>query len=364
MLLTFSTKSTEEADYLVIKLVDKDAELDEYNNSIPMLTKWDCTAADTTDLEIDLADYADEKLSWVTFMAKTGATEMTFYRIALLPKEDATTPEVTPDPTPEVTPEPTPEVTSATVNLINFVAQGNAEPVSLNADGTITVSFASNYAGSYLPIPAEYADLRYVEVSVSSSKNGEEMAGGNQISFVDTEGAEIVTKYSKGVITVVVPEGKALGKIVFNAQEASAEATQDMTIGYVKLAKIVNIDLSTFNKGGATEMVQNADGTLTLTFGDAAYTGSGMVIPEEYAACTYFEVKAVAVDESGTIEKPGVQVVFKDTDGNAIGDTLYTAWSGYIGSCEIPEGKTLGEIVVNNQDKNVKLEVYYIAARY
>ncbi len=90
MILTFSTKSTDEADYMVIKLVDKDAELDEYNNSIPMLTKWDCTAADTADLEIDLADYAEEKLSWVTFMAKNGATEMTFYRIALLPKEGST----------------------------------------------------------------------------------------------------------------------------------------------------------------------------------------------------------------------------------------------------------------------------------
>ena len=119
MLLTFSTKSTESADQVVIKLVDKDAELDDYNNAIPMLTMWDITAADTTDLEIDLADYSDEKLSWVTFMAKNGATEMTFYRIALLPKEGSTTPDPTPevtptpDPTPEVTPtpDPTPEVT-------------------------------------------------------------------------------------------------------------------------------------------------------------------------------------------------------------------------------------------------------------
>ena len=364
VIITAKTPSDATGKEISFKLYAKDAAEDEYGNPTAFVDANGFLSKDAAIVEISVADFANLTLNRIGFMAGQDSTEaaVTVYNVALVPKAGGNDTPDTPDE-PEVPEEPE-VVNSATLDLNNFVAQGNAQPVDINPDGSITVTFSTNYAGSYLPIPAEYADLKYVELSVASTKGGEALAGGNQIAFIDTEGQEITTKYSKGVITLVVPADKTLGKIVFNAQEVSADANQVMTIDYVKVAKIENMDLSTFNKGGASEMVQNADGTVTLTFGDAAYTGSGMVIPAEYANRTYFEVKAVAVDETGTIEKPGVQVLFLDTEGETLAGPFYTAWSGYVASCEVPEGKTLGQIIVNNQDTNVKLEVYYIAARY
>lgn len=210
MIVTFSTKSADAADYLVIKLVDKEAELDEYNNSIPMLTKWDCAAVDTTDVVIDLADYADEKLSWVAFMAKNGATEMTFYRIALLPKAGTTTPEVTPDPTPEVT-----------------VTITEPAKATLTLDDTLTLSAVASVSGSAV---------------VWTSSN-------TAVATVDENG--VVTPVAAGTVTITATCGEATDTVDLTVEKAFYLKGWDGTANkWVINSKDVAFDVTTASMWG------------------------------------------------------------------------------------------------------------------
>ena len=163
----------------------------------------------------------------------------------------------------------------------------------------------------------------------------------------------------------MVPDDKTLGYLLINAQDSTPNK-QIMKINYVKLVKAVTFDLTDFNPGGADEKVVNDDGSVTLTFGDKAYTGSSFEVPAGYEDCKYFEVKAISLDKEkpDPNSKKGVQVSFIDEDGADIGNAQYIVWSGDVGKVEVPEGKKLKKIIVNNQDPNVTLQIYHVKARY
>lgn len=150
---------------------------------------------------------------------------------------------------------------------------------------------------------------------------------------------------------------------MINSQKGKKDNPQVQTIHHIKLAAVVNLDLAKFNKGGAASVTTNDDGSITLEFGDAIYTGSNMPIPEEYKDCTYFEISAKSVAKADDTVQ-GTQIVFMDAAGKELKVTYAADWSNYTGSLELSSDQTLAKIVVNNQEPNVYLTVYYVKARY
>lgn len=266
-------------------------------------------------------------------------------------------------PTPE-TPEPTAKKVELDLNTLK-VQGATEDSVKHNADGSVEITYETSYQGTNIAIPAEYANLKYVEISVSSTQGGEPIVGqygpeGNQI-VLQSESGDIKTLYG-GVISYIVPDDVTLASIVINPQKGEAGNPQVQTIHYIKLAAVVNLDLTKFDKGGASSVTTNNDGSITLEFGEAKYTGSNMPIPEEYKDCTYFEVSAKSVQENGS--DGGTQIVFMDTAGKQLKETYAAAWSNYQGSLALSGDQTLAKIVVNNQEPNVYLTIYYVKAGY
>mgnify|MGYP004501306391 CR=1 FL=1 len=257
---------------------------------------------------------------------------------------------------------PSKETTSANLNLSEFNPMG--DKLTKNEDGSISVEFTANYRGANIVVPSILKNLKYVEISVVSSKNGEELNGGNQIVLRDTEGKEILTKYGKGVISSIVPEDRTLGSIVLNAQEAKENESQTMKINYIKLSKVVSLDLKNFKPQGAEDSHFNEDGSLEIKYINN-YTGSYIEIPSQYQDYKYFELKVKSPNKEE--EQSGTQVVFVGSDGKEIVTNYVGKWNKEgIVSFNLPEGKKLKKLIVNTQSAEasnpVNQTIYYIKA--
>lgn len=82
LVVTLVTKSMSDADALAIKLVNPDAELNQYGNP----TEFACiynVLSDST-FEIDLSSYADYDMNQIFFMASAGATAFTLTSVAFV----------------------------------------------------------------------------------------------------------------------------------------------------------------------------------------------------------------------------------------------------------------------------------------
>ncbi len=265
------------------------------------------------------------------------------------------------------------------LDLSTFVTAGIVEDgYKVNQDGSATLTFKQNYAGTKIMIPeiAKKSGLTAVEISVVSRQNGAELDGGNQIVPQDSAGGDIGVYYKKGVFSFVVPDDKELSHIIFNAQEVKDKVDplvpQEMTISYVKLMRVNTLDLKDFKAGKGDTIENNADGSLTITRA-GTYSGSGIDVPDAYAECQNVEIKVVNVFEDGAEVEENAQIdqlqfVVMDTEGKEL-MTRYLRWtadkegvSAINLSAELAGGKKIGKIILNSQDvtKAGKQRISYI----
>lgn len=223
---------------------------------------------------------------------------------------------------------------SYNLDLSKFDSKG--QELVVNENGSITIKHKASYQGTGIDVPE---GISMVEISVASSKDGTELSGGNQIQLYDTDGNRIAEAYQKGVVTLAVPGGKKLGRIVANAQEGSASAAQEMTIDYIKVYtyKSVSLDLSKFDAIGGT-LEKNADGSIKVTYSQN-YSGGNIAIGEVKGTIKYVYL--------GGLPQQQKQVTVMDSAGKPIGESLYWGENLLI---PIEAGKIPAKVVVNAQD--------------
>lgn len=231
-----------------------------------------------------------------------------------------------------------------------------------NASGGIDITYTSNYAGKGINIPSIYSNYKAVSVNVSSTKDGSELEGGNQIVFFDTEGKEIITKYGKGVISIIIPDGKTLGKIVCNAQEVTTDTSpvvpQVMSIKSISLSTIDKLDLSTITIADGSTLKMEDDGSATIACA-GTYTGKITIdIPSEVA----FYASSVIVGLDASPKNSGA-VILHFADGT--NETKYN-WGAetYDDTTFNCNGKVPTKITLNNQDDGNSFNVKYIEVAY
>ncbi len=226
------------------------------------------------------------------------------------------------------------EPTSYNLDLTEFDAKG--QNVIVNNDGSIEITHLASYQGTGISVSE---GVTCVELSAVSYQDGQELGGQQQIQLYDTEGNKIAETYNKGAITLVVPKGKTLGKIVVNAQNASPNKPQTMKIDYIRVHKYnsISLDLSKFDPKSGTVVV-NADGSIKVTY-TAAYTGAGIEVGDVKGTIKYISV--------GGLPQQQKQVKIENSAGEEIVGAQY--WGEEL-LFEIPEDKTPAKVVVNAQD--------------
>ena len=300
MILTLDT------DLVVIKLVDKAADKDEHGNPVAMDTIWDVATSNTEDKEIDLAKYAGKKLSWVAFMAKADATEAIVYRIALLPKEGATTdPTTTPDPTPEVVKDAVTitDPTSAELKVgasLTLVAKASGEnaitwkssdeAVATVADGKVTakkageVTITATYGTATDDVKltvVDFVDITATETTVIAGKTLQltvvEKTGDitwkssdDKIATVDETG--LVTAVTGGAVKITATVGKASDTVDLTVKNPEAKfvtitaATKELYLdGTLQLSAVTNDGKGTVTWKSSDETIAKVDATGKVT---------------------------------------------------------------------------------------------------
>lgn len=306
LMITLATKSKDVADCVIFKLVDKAAEKDEWENPVPMETIYDVTTSNTEDYTIDLAKYAGKKLSWVTVSSKTNATEAIVYRIALLPKEGATT-----DPTPTTKPEEekkdsvtitapastelkvgasltlvaTPSDTEGTVTWTS-----SDETVATVADGKVTakkageVTITAKYGTATNAIKltvVDYVDISATETTVIAGKTLQltvvEKTGDitwassdDKIATVDQTG--LVTAVTGGAVKITATVGKASDTVDLTVKNPEAKfvtitaATKELYIdGTLQLSAVTNDGEGTITWKSSDDTIAKVDATGKVT---------------------------------------------------------------------------------------------------
>ena len=233
------------------------------------------------------------------------------------------------------------EPTSYNLDLAEFDAKG--QTVKVNEDGSIEITHVASYQGTGISVSE---GVTCVELSAVSYQDGQEIDGQQQIQLYDTEGNKIAETYQKGAITLAVPKGKTLGKIVVNAQSASSDKPQTMKIDYIRVHKYnsISLDLSKFDPKGGTVTV-NADGSIKVTH-TVAYTGAGIDVGDVKGTIKYISV--------GGLPEQQKQVKIENSAGEEIVGAQY--WGNEL-LFKIPEDKTPAKVVVNAQDINVQPEI-------
>ena len=233
------------------------------------------------------------------------------------------------------------EPTSYNLDLTEFDAKG--QNVIVNNDGSIEITHLASYQGTGISVSE---GVTCVELSAVSYQDGQELDGQQQIQLYDTEGNKIAETYNKGAITLVVPKGKTLGKIVVNAQNASPNKPQTMKIDYIRVHKYnsISLDLSKFDPKSGTVVV-NDDGSIKVTH-TAAYTGAGIEVGDVKGTIKYISV--------GGLPQQQKQVKIENSAGE---DIVGAQYFGEELLFEIPEDKTPAKVVVNAQDINAQPEI-------
>jgi len=255
-----------------------------------------------------------------------------------------------------------PELPYNHLNIIDNITVGSNDTKIVNKeDGSVTIITANNYSGTVvLSIPEEEAEgIATVQFALESS------IGGGQIVPIFADGTEgdafynwSTDKSNYGDTKYSVPEGKTLKGFKINNQEAGNE----MTIKYVEITRgLPENHLQIIDKvtvGSNDKLTINRDGSLTI---EPAANYSGTVvfsISEKDAA----GIKTILLALESSIG--GGQLVPVFTDGTE-GDAFYN-WDGsnvtnYNDTkYTIPEGKTLKQIKINNQEKGNVFTLKYV----
>lgn len=223
-----------------------------------------------------------------------------------------------------------------------------------NASGGIDITYTNNYAGKGIDIPSIYSNYKAVSVNVSSTQNGTELDGQNQIVFLDTEGKEIITKYGKGVISIVIPDDKVLGRIVCNAQGVKDDAPQVMSIKSISLSTIDKLDLSTISIADSSTLKMEDDGSATIACAGKYTGGITIDIPSEVA----FYASSVIVGLDASPMNSGA-VILHFADGTS--ETKYNWGAGtYDDTTFNCNGKVPTKITLDNQEDENSFNVKYI----
>ncbi len=182
------------------------------------------------------------------------------------------------------------------LDLKNFTVAGAAsidDAVVYNDDGSVTVTYANSYWGSNISVPSEYADMKTVSISVSSTIGGTSSSD-IQIKFIDTEGNTLTEKYGSGTITYMVADDVTLGSIVINPQKASADTYQIITINSIVLAKpttYLATELTPSTSGYVEgSFVENEDGSVSASYPADNYYTLQLNLPEAYDLNEYSSV--------------------------------------------------------------------------
>lgn len=85
--VVFSLKTKGATDAVVLKICAPDAETDEWNNPVPMETRWGVTTSGVEDVEMDLSAHAKKTVNRIGIMANDGAADITLYSITFIPKK-------------------------------------------------------------------------------------------------------------------------------------------------------------------------------------------------------------------------------------------------------------------------------------
>lgn len=348
LMITLATKSKDVADCVIFKLVDKAAEKDEWENPVPMETIYDVTTSNTEDYTIDLAKYAGKKLSWVTVSSKTNATEAIVYRIALLPKEGATT-----DPTPTTKPEdptPTPEVVKDAVTITDPAST----ELKVGADLTLVAKASGEKEITWTSSDETVATVE--NGKVTAKKAGEVTITATYGTATDDVKLTVVDFVDISATETTVIAGKTL-------QLTVVEKTGDITwkSSDDKIATVDETGLVTAVTGGAvkiTATVGKASDTVDLTVKnpEAKFVTITAATKELYLDGT-LQLSATTNDGEGTITwKSSDDTIAKvDATGKVtaqgIGETTVTITA----SCEGYEDGTV-TLKVNDYEVSVDVE--------
>ena len=236
------------------------------------------------------------------------------------------------------------------LNLAEAVPQQpNEMSVETKPDGSIKVVCTGNYKTLEIPVPEDLkqgTDGAQVEVSAQMSK------GGFYLAVDDKEGKEIVNNgYSRNIVDI--PAGKSAGKI----RIMTLESDVTMDIKYVKFSFWTNLSLKGFEANGAVSKVDNPDGTVTATFKDVQYTGSGLNVPEELQDCSKVEVTIEChTPEAPGTPKEGVQIALNGDGIDGVA-TYYAGWNNNYGpmTLDVPSGAKLKRVIIQVQDGSERI---------
>jgi hypothetical protein len=236
------------------------------------------------------------------------------------------------------------------VEFVKKLQIGQGDAMTVNADGSVTLTPAGNYRGTIvLPFtPAEAVGITSVTLGLEAS------IGGGQILYQFADGTQ-EERYNwsgdasnYGDTKLDLPEGKLLKQIVINNQEASNVFTlkfvevvrTSLPEGHIQIVDRVDV-------GPNDKLEVNADGSLSITPG-GNYTGTIVLnISEDDAK----DAKSIRLGIESSIS--GGQFIAVFTDGTKSGE--FYNWSADVSNYNdsnftVPEGKTVKQFILNNQE--------------
>ena len=250
------------------------------------------------------------------------------------------------------------------LDLNTAVDEGAGIAKSINSDGSLTVTCTNQYTGIRIPVPADYAQYEYVETFVTTNYGGAEHTDAYCVKVLDANNQPLngtqwgggqfpsQSKYGFGDLE----KGKSMAYITITA--TTGKLPETLNVKYIRFVKKVYMDMEKFEWPGTSGTTKNGDGSITAHFGGGAYTGSGINITEEFKDAGAYQVKVISEDANH--ERKGVQVVLKFDDSTDTA-TYLGGWSD-TATITVPQGKKPVRLLVQNQDPNVDMTLYYIKA--
>ncbi|MBR4265114.1 MAG: hypothetical protein IKQ46_03570 [Bacteroidales bacterium] len=272
-----------------------------------------------------------------------------------------------------------PELPYNHLNIIDNLTVGAGETKEVNKeDGSLTITPAGNYRSSVvLTIPEEErAGIQLVKLALEASVSGGQIVfvftdgtkatrynwdANNKLNYNDTKldfSSEKTDKIGEDESTQEPIADKTLEKIIINNQENGnvftlkyVEVTRGLPEGHIQIVDKVA-------GGDGDKIVVNRDGSISITPA-GNYTGTIIL---DIAESDAKGAKTILLALESSIG--GGQLVPVFTDGTE-GDAFYN-WDGsnvtnYNDTkYTIPEGKTLKQIKINNQEKGNVFTLKYV----
>lgn len=228
LIITAQTSGESDNDLVAFKIVPSGAELDEWNNPVPIVTEYNFASKKKTDYEISLSEFVKKDVTRIGIMAQNGSCSVTLYKFTFVLKDGA-----------KADTEETKKPANVTYNFASMQDNGYGYSAKAGKD-SVQVSFDSQYQEIYYTLPSAVDLKNYSKILVKLSTASDAADKGVAIKLVATDAeldewnnptpchvqwgfvSKSVTEYE---IDAAELTGKKINRISFMANDAACDAT-------------------------------------------------------------------------------------------------------------------------------------------